>query len=391
MRNEMFECLQTWEHRYSEWLFQYALPLWATIGIDWQGGGFQEVIGPNGAILDCARRARVQGRQSFAFALAGKLGWNGPWYAAAEHGLEYLNLCYRSDDGLYQTLVLGDGTISDPAVMTYDQAFVLLAAAQLYDMRRDREDLKKFARSLMRQLYTLRRCPQRGFVEFGTKHYLSNPQMHLLEAALFWSPLDKDPIWMEVAAELVGLALERLIDPTRKALLEEFGENWSVSVDPETLSFEPGHQFEWAWLLEKWSLLTANEEAHECAQSLFATGCQSLDTTRNVAMDEVDQAFKPKRDTARLWPQTERLKAAAILYGSAEAGDASRYEVEIVCAAESLWRYLEVPLKGLWFDKMLADGSFVAEAAPASSLYHIIMAVDALTAAREVGVRRYGL
>jgi mannose-1-phosphate guanylyltransferase/mannose-6-phosphate isomerase len=228
-------------------------------------------------------------------------------------------------------------------------------------------------------------------LESGTKRYLSNPQMHLLEATLFWAPLDDDPIWMEVAGELVSLALDRFIDPSRKALLEEFGANWSVSEDPETLSIEPGHQFEWAWLLEKWSLLTGSKEAHEGALSLFAAGCLSLDKTRNVAVDEVDHAFKPKRNTARLWPQTERLKAAAILYCSAEDDVSSRYEVEVVCAAKSLWRYLEVPLKGLWFDKMLSDGSFVAEAAPASSLYHIIMAVDALIAAQKIGIRRYSL
>jgi mannose-1-phosphate guanylyltransferase / mannose-6-phosphate isomerase len=391
MRNETFVHLEECEQRFSDWLFLSALPLWNSKGIDLQAGGFHETIGMDGTIQECPRRARVQGRQSFVFALAGKLGWSGPWRAGAEHGLEYLDCRYRSGEGLYHTQVLADGAVFDPAVMTYDQAFVLLAAAQLYEMRRDREDLKTFARSLMKRICILRRCSGGGFGETGARKYLSNPQMHLLEAALFWVPLDRDPIWMEVAGEIVGLALSRFIDAKSGALFEEFGENWFVPEDTETLSIEPGHQFEWAWLLEKWAVLTEQNEAHIAAQALFGAGKLGVDDVRNVAIDELDHEFKPRRDTARLWPQTERLKAAAILYDSAKEKAATEYEKEVVSAAESLWRYLEVPLKGLWRDKMLPDGSFVDEPAPASSFYHIIMGVDALAFARNSGIRRHGI
>jgi len=384
-----FERMKVSENQFSNWLFLSALPLWNDRGIDRHAGGFHEAIDMEGMIPDCPRRARVQGRQSFVFALAGKLGWNGPWDSAAEDGLKYLDRCYRSDSGLYHTRVLADGTVFDSSVMTYDQAFILLAAAQLYEMRPNREDLKFFARLLMRQICLLRRCPEGGFWEAGAKKYLSNPQMHLLEAALFWAPLDQDPIWMEVASEIVSLALDRFIDPKRNALFEEFEENWVVSKDVKTLSVEPGHQFEWAWLLEKWAVLTDRNDAHNAAETLFVAGRLGVDAVRNVAIDEVDHEFKPRRNTARLWPQTERLKAAVILYEGAEGDAVSKYETEIVSAAQSLWRYLEVPLKGLWRDKMLPDGSFVDEAAPASSFYHIIMGIDALASAIKSGSKRH--
>jgi len=41
-------------------------------------------------------------------------------------------------------------------------------------------------------------------------------------------------------------------------------------------------------------------------------------------------------------------------------------------------RFFEVPVPGLWRDKMQADGSFVIEPAPASSFYHIACAIDEL-------------
>jgi mannose-1-phosphate guanylyltransferase/mannose-6-phosphate isomerase len=68
---------------------------------------------------------------------------------------------------------------------------------------------------------------------------------------------------------------------------------------------------------------------------------------------------------ARLWPQTEYLKAALLL---GEPGEALE-------AANGLARYLDVPVRGAWRDKMLPDGSFVDEPAPATSFYHISVAV----------------
>lgn len=382
-----FDRLRTIEERFLDWL-RFALPLWSSSGVDKVRGGFREEIGLDGTLSSCARRARVQGRQSFVFAFAGKLGWDGAWYDAAQAGFDYLERHYLGYDGLYRTQVRDDGTLCDGAVKTYDQAFVLLAAAQLYEVRPEREDLKTFSRSLMRRLCTLRRYPAGGFWEWGPKRYLSNPQMHLLEAALAWAPLDQDPIWPEIAGEIVDLALRHFIDPHYGALFEEFDADWSISKAPEAAGLEPGHQFEWAWLLARWAALTDRKEAHVAAMTLFTAGQRGVDRVRNVAVDELDHAFRPRRNTARLWPQTERLKAAAFFYRGAEVSAALKYEQEVVAAAESLWRYLDVPLKGLWHDKMMPDGNFVEEAAPASSFYHIIMGVDALTSAVKSRMRR---
>jgi mannose-6-phosphate isomerase len=85
-------------------------------------------------------------------------------------------------------------------------------------------------------------------------------------------------------------------------------------------------------------------------------------------MDETGRDLAPRRATARLWPQTERLKAALLL----------RRDGEARAAAQGLWQYLQTPRAGLWRDKMREDGTLVEEPAPASSLYHIICAVASL-------------
>ena len=49
-----------------------------------------------------------------------------------------------------------------------------------------------------------------------------------------------------------------------------------------------------------------------------------------------------------------------------------------LAAAELLWRYLEMPTRGLWRDKLTPTNRFVDEPSPASSFYHIVGAVTAL-------------
>jgi mannose/cellobiose epimerase-like protein (N-acyl-D-glucosamine 2-epimerase family) len=75
--------------------------------------------------------------------------------------------------------------------------------------------------------------------------------------------------------------------------------------------------------------------------------------------------------TARLWPQTERLRAYLT---DRHDGDHAR----IGEAIASLSRYLDAPLPGLWYETLAGDGGFVVEAAPATSLYHVVGAIAEL-------------
>jgi mannose/cellobiose epimerase-like protein (N-acyl-D-glucosamine 2-epimerase family) len=79
---------------------------------------------------------------------------------------------------------------------------------------------------------------------------------------------------------------------------------------------------------------------------------------------------------ARLWPQTERLKANAKL-----AVTDARYWVAAIQAAEALISYLDPRAMGLWFDCMTVNRRYIEEPAPASNFYHIIAAVKELGSA----------
>jgi mannose-6-phosphate isomerase len=77
---------------------------------------------------------------------------------------------------------------------------------------------------------------------------------------------------------------------------------------------------------------------------------------------------------ARLWPQTERLKAH--LLAAESTADQSRWSAT-ERAVDGLRPYLDD--SGFWRDQMNVAGEFVEEAAPASSFYHIVGAILEMT------------
>jgi mannose/cellobiose epimerase-like protein (N-acyl-D-glucosamine 2-epimerase family) len=377
LTRELRQKLSQWHERYTDWLMNAALPLWWEKGADHEQGGFHELLGMDGEPVLTDRRARVQGRQSYVYAVAGHLGWDGPWAEGAVQGLYYLAKHYRRPSGLFCTKVTKDGAVADPAEMLYDQAFALMASAWVFRMMPGRTEFKKFGHDLLMRVGR-RRHFAGGFKETGDNPYLSNPHMHLFEAALAWHDTDNAPDWYSLAEELSGLCLGYFIDDNSLVLHEYFDENWEIATGEKGTSLEPGHQFEWAWLLERWSRIADSANAYRMARRLFEVGASGVDKIRNVAVDEMDLSFAFRQPTARLWMQTERLKASLILADTETETDKFYYLSEALLAAEILWKYLETPIPGLWHDVMLADGSFADQPAPASSFYHIICAIMCL-------------
>jgi mannose/cellobiose epimerase-like protein (N-acyl-D-glucosamine 2-epimerase family)/mannose-1-phosphate guanylyltransferase len=367
--------LEVWAERYWTWLRTAALPLWWTLGADHDRGGFQELLDVHGVAMAVDRRVRIQTRQVIVYAQAGMVGWSGPWRAAVQHGLSGLFERYRRPDGLYRNLVGSDSEVRDNGVRLYEQAFMQLALAAAAAADPARSDLRAEGAGHLRALQAGFRHSAGGYREADDHPFQSNAQMHLLESALAWVEAGEEGPWAGLADELAELCLRRFIDPATGALPEFFDDGWRAEAGPGVVM--PGHQFEWAWLLVRWSKLRGRHEGLEPARRLFEAGRQGVDLGRSVAVDGLDGAGAPVSRRARLWPQTERLKASITL---AEQFGEKAYLVDAADAAAGLWRYLDMPVVGLWRDKMQPDGTMVDEAAPASSLYHITGAVLALKA-----------
>ncbi len=371
--------LLAWAGRYDRWLRGSALPLWWAAGADHRRGGFYDLVDLDGRPVEGPRRARVQTRQAFVYALTARLGLAGPWRQAAEHGLDYFLARYRRPDGLYRTKVGPDGASLDETPYLYDQAFALMSMATLYRVAPDRVDLRQASVALEETLRAKMAHPAGGFRESGEHAFQANAQMHLLEAALAWAEVDSDPRWPKLAEELVELALTRFIDPEGGFLREFFDAEWRPAEGADGRLVEPGHQFEWAWLMQRWTRRTGSPQAAAAARSLFANGLRGVDAKRSVALDELNEDLSIRSPRARLWPQTEFIKAALTLAADASKDEAAGYLTAAAQGAKGLWGYFDTEIPGLWRDKQRPDGTYEAEPAPASSLYHILGAIVALS------------
>jgi mannose/cellobiose epimerase-like protein (N-acyl-D-glucosamine 2-epimerase family) len=362
--------------RLVSWLLESAYPIWSTQGIDWVRGGFQERLMLSGEPTDDARRARVQPRQVYAFARAPSMGWTGDAKGAVAQGLSYFLSRYRRPDGLFRTLVTQDGVPADDRALLYDQAFALLSFAAATPLLGTVFDLAGEAEKLRLALYKNLKRKGAGF-ESGLPYgppLLSNPHMHLLEAALAWLDVGGGSEWRALADELGELALSHLIDPATGMLHETFDDSWKPTLDAPGRLVEPGHQFEWAWLLMRWGQRRA--DAREAACRLMKVS-EELGVHGGVAIMAIVNDSSIHDGSARLWSQTERLKASALaarLYGDA------RYWKATAETADGLLRFLATDVKGLWFDRLSPSGAYMRETVPAGNLYHIVGAIHELAA-----------
>jgi mannose-6-phosphate isomerase len=357
------------------WALEKALPLWWTVGADHVNGGFFEKIALDGTPVEAPRRARVQPRQIYSYAAAGLLGWDGPWKKALEHGLDFYLSKYRRPDGFMRTLVASDGSPLDDKVDLYDQAFGLFGLAMASSVLPERADLPALAVSLREALRAKLKHPVAGFEESAprTLPLLSNPHMHLFEASLAWIETGGDSGWRAMADEIAELALTKFIDPVSGGLREYYDGDWNPSPGVDGRIVEPGHQYEWAWLLLRWATLAGRDDAVAPALRMIRIGDgPGVDPARGVAIFALLDDMSVHDDVARLWAQTERIKAGAL---AAQVTGDQDWWATVVGGAEGLIKYLDTPVAGLWRDKLQADGSFVEEAAPASSFYHIVCAI----------------
>ncbi|MBX3483137.1 AGE family epimerase/isomerase, partial [Phenylobacterium sp.] len=311
-----------------------------------------------GEAHDPRRRARVAARQAFVFASAAAEGPIGPWGLVARDGWAWFGARGRRDDGLYAASLTTAGEVADPQPYLYEHAFILLALAALGDAEE--------ARSILAALQALRH-PAGGFREAGDRPFQANAHMHLFEAALAWEAAGGGAAWTALADEIAALALDRFIDPASGALREFFDAGW-MALGGDDAVVEPGHQFEWAWLLEQWGVARRRPDARAAARRLFDVGRGAFDAGRGVVCNALRRDLSVRDAGARLWPQTEHLKAALILGETAAALE----------AANGLVAYLETPQAGAWRERMGADGRFLEEPSPATSLYHLYLAIREL-------------
>lgn len=349
------------------WLANSAFPLWLNTGIDWQNGGFAEDINSRGVANFKSKRLRSACRQIYVacvcFQMGGELG-----LPAVLHGFEFLkNSARRPGGGFYSHFDEFCKPTSDD-LDTYDLAFVLFALAHVYRTLK-LESAKELACELLDFMRASLAHPSGGFME-GIPHKYprrQNPHMHMLEACLEWQKLDQAGEFSKEAILLKGIFDDYFF--SKGSVREYFNEDWSVANTYSGLLVEPGHLFEWCWLLYQF----------ECQ---FGQTCQEIDRmlefSRRYGVQSNGLLFGAisidglvASGDVRLWAHAEwvRAETAASLRGVPN---------HLKQALTSLLRFLDQDNVGLWHERFTTSEGFVNAASPATTLYHITGAMVAV-------------
>lgn len=355
-------------HDARSWLHDACFPLWADQGA--VAGGFCEALDlKHVAISSNIARVRVQARQTFMFSAAKHLGWSP---AKADEliglGLRTLETSCSNKAGLFtRRLDLQTGQpVSDEADL-YDTAFALLAMASARQAGFETSDLMD---QTVLALETQFSDPTGGYAETlpRSPYRLQNPHMHLFESCLEAFEVTNDKAHLQRAAALRGLCIDRFIDPETGILGEAFEpSNWQVADGDKGEAVEPGHQFEWVWLFEKYARLSGTGLPDQ-AKRLYEFACSTVSET-GLVVQAVRRDGSAHDSSARTWPQTEALKAHLTMHRAGDEGATAR-------AVQSFDLLMETYLtdKGGWRDHFSADGELVVDMMPASTGYHVVVA-----------------
>lgn len=356
----------------SAWMAGTLLPRWLERAYDPGRPGYAEWVQPDGSIVPAERRTTlVTARTLYVFSHAHLLGVPGA-LAAARHGLSFLlNQCRRSD-GRFSHACTARGELIDGKSDFYDLAFVIFALAWYARASGEAEPLQQ-AEAVMRFIETELASPSGGFLEdtLGTLPRRQNPHMHLLEACHAMAESSGDKHWLERADAIVRLMQQRFA--AGGTLGEFFDTDWAPFAGAKGLIREPGHHYEWTWLLYHHERLTGSKSARESARQLFAFGEKFGRAAQGKpVINEVDPQGAILNGAALLWPQTEYLKAlAARVEFENDREAAARLDSHVRLIFE---RFVD-PETGLWANQLDASGNKVVEPVPVRVLYHLLLAL----------------
>lgn len=298
------------------------LDLWARKGWDEVRGGWHERLGPDrGPVPVDFRRVMVAGRMMFLFSAGRPFGEPGRDRALARRTLEFARDRLRDPvHGGWWFKVDLDGRPTDRTKDLYGHAFAIfgLSAVALAWGDAEARDLALETFEVVERRLRLAEgwyaASAREDWTVDDRRLLQNPHMHLLEAYLALFEATGEARVRAAARGLVDLFEARLVDPATGVLREFFDEQGRP--DPEVGDVvEPGHHFEWFWLLHRHAEVTGDRQGLAHADAMFHRARRDgLDPAHGGVYDQVSaRDGQVLKATKRCWPLTECVKAHAVM------------------------------------------------------------------------------
>ena len=366
-----------------EWLMTKAFPFWAANGIDYQNGGVHEALDYSGIPVDLGyKRSRVLSRQIYSFSKAKVMGWDGNADSILDHCFNTLiSTGWHRNGGIVHRFNT-DGSVQDETRMLYDQSFALLGFAAYFKAVNNHE-ARKWSDQVLKFLDAdLVDEVNGGYFETPERsgNRTANSHMHFLEAMLEWYETTGEEEYLTRAKSIMSLFRERFFDEENWRIHEFLDDEWAP-LDFDSNRVDPGHHYEWIWLLLRYAHLSTDETVLQYVRKIFATAYSfgHFLETDSVALSIRFDGSNPSPD-ARLWSQTEALKAALSIEKLElfNTGNLKSRMLNLIFG-----KYLATPAIGGWHDAMDQNGQFISHNMPSSSFYHIVCAIGELSKGME--------
>jgi mannose-6-phosphate isomerase len=340
----------------------------------WRGPGFnpalklpyEAVNATSHAPLPVERyRAMACARQLFVFSQAGE--------AEHAHTLFDSLVHYFQDkqSGGWFFSVDAQGAPLDTTKDLYTHAFLVFACAE-YGARfgnRNALDIVKSTSALIETSFTAADGLFNAAMDasFGTVKTtpIQNPLMHLTEAWLAAREATQDSAF--------DTALRKLADAIARTFVHEpTGCIAELPLGADDNRLEPGHQFEWFWLVKQAGALLDGTGLDEALTRAFDFAQQhGVDRATGGVCASLDEAGKIKDATQRIWAQSEYLRALAT------RDDAAARAV----LPDQIERFQQRFLHSTgWYECKTAEGEVSRADMPSTTPYHLATAYAALPA-----------
>lgn len=208
-----------------------------------------------------------------------------------------------------------------------------------------------------------------------------NSHMHFAEACLAAFDATRDERFLDQTRKLFALFRRRMFDG------ETLGERFSATCARTPAQvLEPGHHFEWVWILAQHQRLSGDHVAAQ-AQALvdWSERC-GVERASGAVYDAVWRRRSAPEAELLTWTNTQWIKGWLGLH---EVTGCDPSEAVVQTLDLLFDRHFAGSLPGAWVGQFDMEGRALAQAVPALIVYHLLLAFsEVLRLASQLGAKR---